>query len=368
MFFSGSLPHLTHLTLLGPFLVRSETWIKFFKARPELRSFRITQSPRFDLECTKSLAENCTKLEELQLKEIAQLNDAFVEPLCALPSLTLLDLSNPDTGIEESGWLQLLERHGSTLASFDPSRHEGFTDEVLHKGIRQYARVLSELKLEGLPSLTDKGVAKFFENWAKPYVTAEQEENTESGMDVDEGGSSVPFTPNPPLHVLSLARNHHLSSAMLTAVLTHSAPYLVSLNLNGLASLSTESLGQLIDAVEMRRLDVSWCREMDDFVMKDVVANMPKLAEVKLWGCSRVRGTGWAGKVRKPYSRRVSCLHDLMILSEGFEGLWYRTKRSFLVHGLSCIYLASSISNHQDPNTIASYYRGIRGLFYSLQS
>ncbi|KIJ13187.1 hypothetical protein PAXINDRAFT_100804 [Paxillus involutus ATCC 200175] len=294
--FSGSLPHLTHLTLLGPFLVRSETWIKFFKARPELRSFRITQSPRFDLECTKSLAENCTKLEELQLKEIAQLNDAFVEPLCALPSLTLLDLSNPDTGIEESGWLQLLERHGSTLASFDPSRHEGFTDEVLHKGIRQYARVLSELKLEGLPSLTDKGVAKFFENWAKPYVTAEQEENTESGMDVDEGGSSVPFTPNPPLHVLSLARNHHLSSAMLTAVLTHSAPYLVSLNLNGLASLSTESLGQLIDAVEMRRLDVSWCREMDDFVMKDVVANMPKLAEVKLWGCSRVRGTGWAGK------------------------------------------------------------------------
>ncbi|KIK73252.1 hypothetical protein PAXRUDRAFT_607462 [Paxillus rubicundulus Ve08.2h10] len=294
--FSGSLPHLTHLTLLGPFLVRSETWIKFFQAKPELRSFRITQSPRFDLECAKSLAEHCTKLEELQLKEIAQINDAFVEPLCALPPLTLLDLSSPDSGIEESGWLQLLERHGPTLASFDPSWHEGFTDEVLHKGIRQYARLMSELKLEGLPSLTDKGVAKFFENWVKPYVIAEQKEDTESGMDVDEGQSSGPFTPNPPLHVLSLARNHRLSDATLTAVLTHSASCLVSLNLNGLPSLSTESLGQLIDAVEMCQLDVSWCREMDDFIMKDVVANMPKLAEVKLWGCSRVRGTGWAGK------------------------------------------------------------------------
>ncbi|KAF9218763.1 RNI-like protein [Gyrodon lividus] len=296
--FSKSLPRLTHLTLLGPFLVRSETWVEFFQTRPELRSFRITQSPRFDLECVKSLAENCTKLEELQLKEIGQLNDTFVEPLCVLPSLTSLDLSNPGTGIEESGWLQLLERHGPTLASFDPSCHEGFTDVVLDKGIRQHARAMSELNLEALPSLTDEGVAIFFENWSKstPYVTMKQEEETESGMDVDGEEGLGPFTPNPPLHVLSLARNHDLSDATLTAILAHSAPSLVSLNLNGLGPLSTDSLGRLKEAVELRWLDISWCREMDDFIMKDIVPNMPKLVEVRLWGCSRVKGTGWAGK------------------------------------------------------------------------
>jgi DNA repair protein RAD7 len=160
---------------------------------------------------------------------------------------------------------------------------------------------MSELKLEGLPSLTDEGVAHFFENWKQPYVVVKQEGDpeSESGMDVDGEQSLGPFTPNPSLHVLSLARNHTLSSAMLAALLTHSAPSLVSLNLNGLASLSAESLGQLKDAAALRWLDVSWCREMDDFIMRDVVSNMPQLVEVKLWGCSRVRGTGWAGKVRK---------------------------------------------------------------------
>ncbi|KAF9244250.1 RNI-like protein [Melanogaster broomeanus] len=274
--FSKFLPHLTHLTLLGPFLVRSEAWIEFFRAKPDLRSLRITQSPRFDLECAESLAKNCVKLEELQLKEIGQLNDAFVDPLCALPPLRLLNLSNPGIGIEESGWLQLLERHGSTLASFDPSWHEAFTDVVLEQGIRQYARVMSELKLEGLPSLTDEGVAHFFENWKQPAWD--------------------PSLPTHPSMFLSLARSNALSSATLTALLTHSAPSLVSLNLNGLGSLSVESLGQLKDAAGLRWLDVGWCREMDDFIMKDVVSNMPNLGEVKLWGCSRVRGTGWAGK------------------------------------------------------------------------
>ena len=292
--FSKSLPHLTHLSLLGPFLVRAEAWIGFFRAKPELRSFCITQSPRFDAECVKSLAKNCTKLEELQLKEVGQLDDTFVEPLCALPPLKLLDLSNPGTGIAENGWLQILERHGPALESFNPSWHEGFTDLVLENGIRQYARVMSELRLEGLSSLSDAGVAHFFEHWNKPFTTLDSED-CESGMEVDDCAT---FIPNPPLRTVSLARNCTLSDATFTAVLAHSASSLVSLNLNGLGPISSESLGQLKDLSDVRWLDMSWCRDLDDFIMKEVASSAPKLAEVRVWGCNRVRGTGWAGKVR----------------------------------------------------------------------
>ena len=292
--FSHSLPHLTHLSLLGPFLVRAEAWIEFFKAKPELRSFRIHQSPRFDHECAKSLAKNCTKLEELQLKEVGHLGDTFVESLCALPPLKLLDLSNPGVGILENGWLQILERHGPTLESFDPSWHEGFTDVALENGIRKHARVISELILEGLSSLSDTGVAHFFENWDKPFTTLDSED-CDSGMDVDDYGT---LNPNPPLRTLSLARNCSLSNATFTALLAHSAPSLVSLNLNGLGQISSESLGRLKDVSDVRWLDMSWCRELDDFMMKDVVSNAPGLVEVRVWGCNRVRGTGWVGKVR----------------------------------------------------------------------
>lgn len=290
--FSKSLPHLTHLSLLGPFLVRAEAWIEFFKAKPELQSFRIVQSPRFDLKCVTSLAQHCTKLEELQLKEVGHLGDTFVEPLCALPPLKSLDLSHPGVGILENGWVQILERHGPTLESFDPSWHEGFTDVVLENGIRKHARVISELRLEGLSSLSDDGVAHFFENWNKPFPNSE---DCESGMEADECGT---FTPNSPLRIVSLARNCALSSATFTALLAHSAPSLVSLNLNGLGPISSESLGQLKDILDVRWLDMSWCRELDDFMMKDVMSNASKLSEVRVWGCNRVRGTGWAGKVR----------------------------------------------------------------------
>ncbi|KAI9570701.1 RNI-like protein [Boletus coccyginus] len=290
--FSESLPNLTHLSLLGPFLVRAEAWIGFFKAKPELRSFRITQSPRFDLECVKSLAKNCAKLEELQLKEVGHLGDTFVEPLCALPPLKFLDLSNPGASILEDGWVRILERHGPRLESFDPSWHEEFTDAVLENGIRKHARAISELRLEGLSSLSDEGVAHFFENWDKPFATLDSEDS-ESEVEVDECGT---FTPNPPLRTVSLARNCALSSATFTALLAHSASSLVSLNLNGLGAISSESLGQLKDVLDVRWLDMSWCRDLDDFMMKDVVSNAPKLSEVRVWGCNRVRGTGWAGK------------------------------------------------------------------------
>jgi len=293
--FSESLPNLTHLNLLGPFLVRAEAWIEFFKAKPELRSFRITQSPRFDLECVKSLAKNCTKLEELQLKEVGHLGNTFVEPLCALPPLKLLDLSNPGASILENGWLQILERHGPRLESFDPSWHDEFTDVVLENGIWKHGRVVSELKLEGLSSLSDEGVAHFFENWNKPFPTLDSEASeSEMDVEVDECGT---FTPNPPLRTVSLARNRALSNATFTALLAHSAPSLVFLNLNGLGAISSESLERLKDVSDLRWLDMSWCRDLDDFMMKDVVSNAPKLGEVRVWGCNRVRGKGWAGKV-----------------------------------------------------------------------
>ncbi|KAI6042721.1 RNI-like protein [Pisolithus marmoratus] len=293
--FARSLPHLISITLLGPFLVRAEAWIEFFRSKPNLRSFRITQSPRFDPSCAQQLAKSCTELEELQLREVGLLSDEFVEPLCALPPLRVLDLAKPGIGIEEDGWFKLLERHGRTLKSFDPSWHAGFTNRALRYGLGSYARVLSELVLEGCESLVDEDVARFFRRWGNK---ADEQESDEDAMDatVDMPRIKGADALNPPLHSLSLARNDVLADATLTALLDQSGPSLIYLNLNGLRSLSTDALVLLKCAVALRRLDLGWCREVDDFVMKEIVSAMPKLEEVKLWGCSRVRGNGWAGK------------------------------------------------------------------------
>jgi DNA repair protein RAD7 len=228
------------------------------------------------------------------------MNNEFTDSLCSMPPLRVLDLAFPGIGIDEDGWMKIIEKHGSTLETLDASKHEGFTDDVLQESVREYTRVLFELKLEGCLSLTDEGVAQFFDNWAYPISALKDEDRD---MDVDSDAMEVslsslePFTPNPPLRILSLARNQELSSAALAAAIVHSAQSLTWLNVNGLRSASSEALVQLKRAKELRYLDAGWCRELDDFVMKDVVTACTKLNEIKVWGCNRIRGVGWGVKV-----------------------------------------------------------------------
>ena len=73
-----SLPALTRVELLGPFLVHASSWISFFEHHRDLKGFLITQSPRFNLACIESLIKNCQGVEELRLKEIGQMEDAFL--------------------------------------------------------------------------------------------------------------------------------------------------------------------------------------------------------------------------------------------------------------------------------------------------
>ena len=79
---STSLPSLTHLELLGPFLVRTDAWISFLSSHPHLHTFRITQSPRFDLSCMCALVDHCAKsLEVLRLREVGKLDDGYLEQI-----------------------------------------------------------------------------------------------------------------------------------------------------------------------------------------------------------------------------------------------------------------------------------------------
>ncbi|EIW79061.1 RNI-like protein [Coniophora puteana RWD-64-598 SS2] len=332
------LPSLTHLDLLGPFLVRIPAWLEFIKSKPGLKTFRITQSPRFDAACTAALAEHCTQLEDLRLREIGKLSDdnpdePFIEHLVALPQLKALDLSCPGGHVSEESLIAIMERHGPTLESLDLTDHGGVTNGFLLRGVRRYARRLAALTLDNTQELTDKGVARFFSSWergaaaeadAEDDVEEAAEEDDESAMSVDgddddengdvgadNGAQANPastsppapalapamptdpaFVPNPGLHTVSFNRNHLLSSASVDALISHSARTLEDVNLNGLKSASATSLARLKEAKELRRLDVGWCREMDDFVLKEVVDSCTKLKEVRVWGCSRVRGVG----------------------------------------------------------------------------
>ncbi|TEB16422.1 hypothetical protein FA13DRAFT_1747165 [Coprinellus micaceus] len=128
----------------------------------------------------------------------------------------------------------------------------GFLDE----GLAGHTGNLEFLGISHLPELTDKDVTAFFSEW----------ENT-------------------PLVGLDASRNSDLAGESLTAIMKHSGLTLETLNINGWK----DGIGR--KGKELRQLDVGFCRNINDFVVKDwgrAKGGCKNLKELKVWGCNRV--------------------------------------------------------------------------------
>ncbi|KZT41058.1 RNI-like protein [Sistotremastrum suecicum HHB10207 ss-3] len=259
---SNSLPHLKRIELLGPFLVRVPAWIKFFESKgPQLTSFLVTQSPRFDITCIESLVTQCPNLTELRLKEIGLMADSFLPHIAKLSDLTYLDLSRPKESLGDQAVVDLLAAIGGKLTHLDLSHNAFLSDVFLEDGVLPYTPVLTTLILSGLDDLTDRGVSKFFKAYRK----------------------------EPPLIHADLSRCHELASDALTGLLDHSGRDLVELNINSWKDTSNDTLMTIASkASRLVRVDISWCREADDFVVKSLLDGCSSLAYIKCYGCNHV--------------------------------------------------------------------------------
>ncbi|KAH7087924.1 RNI-like protein [Auriculariales sp. MPI-PUGE-AT-0066] len=265
---SQHLRYLTKIDLLGPFLVRSEAWIKFFEVvGPQLHTFRITQSPRFDLDCAEALAKHASgTLTDLRLAEVGLLKDDFLPILAGCTNLISVDFSYPGSGtsLSSDAVVDFLAAIGSTLEHLNLSGHEGLDDDLSTRGLQEHCKKLRSLGLAGLPELTDVPTAAFFKAW--------------------QGR-------NPPLERIDMSRCHKLSSAALDALLAHSGRNLVELNINSWRDTDSDTLSRIADSVpKIERLNVGFCRGVDDFVVKSLLEGVCKahLRELKVYGCNRL--------------------------------------------------------------------------------
>lgn len=258
-----SLPNLTDIELLGPFLVRSLAWQSFFKAHPNLSGFRIIQNPRFDLDCLRELVKNSPGLKELRLREVGKMCDEFLEVLGSSGlALTHLDLAYPGNPelVGEVAVMNLVENLGPALRHLDLSGITSITDEFFLLCLAEHGSNLESLTMVDLEELTDERIGRFFLEWKNPGLTS-----------------------------VNLSRNQALSSLALNGVLQHSGPQLQSLNINGWKDTSNESLNAIAElAAGLSKIDVGWCREVDNFVLAKIQDECEDLKAVSCWGCNRV--------------------------------------------------------------------------------
>ena len=219
----------------------------------------------------KSLVENCSEIIDLRLKEVGHMNDSFLNQIKLLKKgLKHLDLADPTESCTESAMIALMRSIGKSLTYLNVSKHSLLGDRFLSKGLQPHAKVLQSLTLSYLPELTDESVSKFFGAWK-----------------------------NPPLKYLDMSRNEVLGSSSLKSMMKHSGEQLEELNINGWKDVEEPGLKSIgLLAKHLKKLDVGWCRAVDDFLLKmwfegEMVQGVHKggcenLQEVKVWGCNKI--------------------------------------------------------------------------------
>lgn len=252
-----NLKQLHRLELLGPFLVRKDGWNDFFQSvGGRLSGILVTQSPRIDLEVIQTLVDNCPDLVELRLSEVGQMCDELVAPLAKLSKLESLDLSAPGTSLNDEAVIALLSSIGGNLKHLNLSDNTELTDDIL-PAILDHCTELRSLHLKNL-ALTDTAVAEFF--------------------------TSLSSKGRHGLCVIDLEKGHDLGDAALKALIKHSGSTVENLSILGWRHASKGALEQLAKCSALRELNIGWCREVTDFVIKDILDGCEQLKVMRVWG------------------------------------------------------------------------------------
>lgn len=307
--YAERLPKLRELELFGAYLIRKESWLKaleiWTKPRtiqripsndedkmsvdaddgegcaveqvelvqaPQIAGFRLKQSPRFDLDCVRSLVGSCKNLTSLHLNDIGLLDHQALDLIAQAGLHQLKDLAISNAGIKngatgealtDDAFNRCLAAVGSTIERLDISQNKNLTDSVLNDGVGSHCLRLTSLNLNGLKEITTAGVQNLF--------------------------TKLKEAERPGLIYLNLSRCIKVGNEALFSILDHSAKTLTTLDLNSVDELRTEALERLAaETRNLESLDVSFVRDVDDFIIKAFLDHMINLKSISVYGNNRV--------------------------------------------------------------------------------
>lgn len=230
----------------------------------------------FDSSCLDRLLERCPNIQELGLSEIQKLDDTALGLLHSFKNLTYLDISHAGTRetLTDDGVTQLLVAVGQNLRTLILDHNESLTDRTLIEGVKPNCKQLRRLSLSTIELLTPSGLKDLFTDWDSTPLT-----HLNLHRCRDMGGEDEPEESAP----------KYLE--FIQALVAHSGHSLTFLDLNSVDMINEEALKTLVDGLsstEMKELDLSSVRAMDDFMVKEILDKLEGLKLLYVYGCNRV--------------------------------------------------------------------------------
>jgi len=258
-YYAKKLPALESFHISGAFLVSRECYINFFtKVGQRLTSLTLSSTARTNKDVFTSIVQNCPKLVELRLSNLARFDDDALRMLSPLQNLEVLDISYAGMEITDEAVVEILDSIGSGLKELNLSGNLALSTPTA-QAIHACCTRLQTLNLSECDLFTSEDIVAIFTNWTK----------------------------NRGLVELNLSRVVEFDSAGLMAVAKHSGHSLEILDINSCSMIEKDGLIKALNECKrLGKIDVGFVRDVDDEVVEAIQKNGAKSFSV--WGCSRV--------------------------------------------------------------------------------
>ncbi|CAK7273049.1 UV-damaged DNA-binding protein rad7 [Sporothrix epigloea] len=296
---------LESLCLYGANLISSEKWKSYLVERGAyLRSLQICDTDKHVTdEVVGYVKDCCPNLQRIKLRGNECLTAAGVEHLGHIPDLQHINLMIENT-VHSDVFVKMLQRIGARLVTLS-LRGVTRLDNTVLDALHQNARSLRKLRLTDTQACTDEGFARLFEGWLNPPL---QEIDMEKSR-FDEAD------------LASMADNTDaigLCSKGFQALMLHSGTELRKLHLHACRHISRYAFEEIFapgrQYPALRHIDVSFCGEVTDNIVRNIFQCCPSLIRLVTTGCMLVTG------VQVPHGRvLVGVPNALGMQTVGFE-------------------------------------------------
>lgn len=227
-------------------------------------------------ETIEVVREHCPNLKRLKIEHNQKLTDKGVKALANVTSLEHLGLQLEHTP-SSPAIRKAVSGSGPNLKTLSLSIVPNADDSVLD-AIHTTCRSLSKLRITESHLMTDDGFAALFTSWQNPPLTF---------IDLEKCRYVSAMQPRQNDNLVGLCSNG------FKALMAHSGPRLRYLNVHACRNISREAFEEVFNGTssypELRRLKISFCEEVTDYVLSCIFRSCPNIKEVNVFGCMKVR-------------------------------------------------------------------------------
>lgn len=269
---------LESLYLHGANLLTEDCWKTYLAEKGlHLKALQVYYTDKhFNNDVVATLNGYCPSLTRLKICHNQEVSDKGITHMAHLKNLEHLSLQllKPTS---TDPYIDVIKSIGGQLRTFSIRKVHDADDRLLD-AIHNNCTSLRKLRIQDSEIMTDAGFARLFNGWKNKPLTF---------IDLEKCRHRDAANPNENAHHVGLCAEG------FKALLNHSRRSLRYLNVHGCRHIPTEAFEEAFaegkEYPELTKLEISFCSQVTDFVVGSIFRACPKLRELNVFGCFKVK-------------------------------------------------------------------------------